>query len=206
MKSEPSVFVVDDDEGVRKGICLMIETAGIPCHAYESAEHFLEQYPPGKPGCLILDVNLPGLNGPELHEELNRRNIRLPVIFLTAHGDIPTTVRAMKEGAFDFLTKPVASKELIDRIREAFKWEDGQDDSNPKEQIFMTRISHLSEREKEVLPLAAAGMQNKEIAQQLGISHRTVEIHRINILKKTGYHNFVELARSYEACHHLIQK
>jgi FixJ family two-component response regulator len=203
MNTKPSVFVVDDDEGVRKSLCLMLETAGLPCHAYESAEHFLEHYPPGAPGCLILDVNMPGLKGPELQQELNRRKIRLPIIFLTAHGDIPTTVQAMKDGAFDFLTKPAVSKELINRVREALAMNDNQEGAK-REQDFLSRISRLSEREKNILPLVLAGIQNKEIAQQLGISHRTVEIHRINILKKTGYHNFVELARWYEAYRHLL--
>lgn len=205
MNSDPCIFVVDDDEAVRKGICLILETAGLPCLSYESAEHFLENIPHGSPGCLILDINMPGLNGPELQQELKRRNIRVPIIFLTAHGDIPTSVRAIKDGAFDFLTKPVASKELIRLIREALAKENDLESSIQKEQIFLNRIRRLSEREKEILTLAIAGMPNKEIAQQLGISYRTVEIHRINILKKTGYNNFVELARSYEAFHHLIQ-
>jgi FixJ family two-component response regulator len=204
MSNHPCVFVVDDDDAVREGICMIVETAGIPCQSYASAEHFLENYTQGRPGCMVLDVNLPGLNGPELQQELIRRQIRLPIIFLTAHGDIPTSVNAMKHGAYDFLIKPVASKELLTRIREALGHGHGIESNVQQEQLFLARIARLSEREKEILPFAVAGLPNKEIAQHLGISHRTVEVHRINILKKTGYHNFVELARSYEAYRHLI--
>jgi FixJ family two-component response regulator len=204
MNHAPCVFIVDDDEAVRNGICMIAETAGFVCQAYESAEHFLSDYTQDKPGCLILDVNLPGLNGPDLQQELIRRNIRLPIIFLTAHGDIPTTVRAMRNGAYDFLTKPVASNDLISRIGEAIGHDQNIQSNLQQEQLFLTRIALLSEREKEILPLAVAGLPNKEIAAQLGISHRTVEVHRISILKKTGSHNFVELARNYEAFRHLL--
>lgn len=204
MTIEPCVYVIDDDTPVREGLCMIIETAGFTCHCYDSAEHFLNDYNANMQGCLILDVNMPGLNGPELQQELIRRHIRLPIIFLTAHGDIPTSVRTIKNGAFDFLTKPVASKVLITRIQEALGHGQGIESNAQQEQLFLTRIARLSEREREILPFAVAGLPNKEIAQQLGISHRTVEVHRINILKKTGYHNFVELARSYEAYRHLI--
>ena len=117
MNVEPCVYVVDDDDAVRDGIGMLLEIAGINFQAFNSAEHFLEAYCPGKPSCLVLDINMPGLNGLELQEELNRREIQLPIIFLTAYGDVPTSVRAMKVGAVDFLIKPVPSEQLIERIQ-----------------------------------------------------------------------------------------
>ncbi len=198
MNAQPCVYIVDDDDAVRKGLSLVIENAGFTCHAFESAEDYLQCVSPENSGCLLLDVNLPGLNGHELQAELNRRNIALPIIFLSAYGDIPMTVSAIKAGAVDFLTKPVPSKLLVDRIQEVLAQGLDVSEKTKDEKSFRYLISRLTFREKEILPLAIAGISNKEIAQRLGISYRTVETHRIRILRKTGTVNFLELARLCE--------
>lgn len=198
MSFHPCVFIVDDDDAVRESLTLIIENAGLACLAFNSAEDFLKKINPNESGCLILDVNLPGLTGHELQTELNRRKNHLPIIFLSAYGDIPMTVRAMKAGAVDFLTKPVPSKVLIERIWAILDQESQLTEKIKVENDFQDRISQLTYREMEILPLAIAGIPNKEIALRLGISHRTVETHRIRILKKTGTVNFLELARLYD--------
>jgi len=198
MSFHPSVFIVDDDDAVRESLTLIIENAGLACQAFNSAEDFLKKINSNESGCLILDVNLPGLTGHELQTELNRRKNHLPIIFLSAYGDIPMTVRAMKAGAVDFLTKPVPSKVLIERIWAILDQESQLTEKIKVENDFQDRISQLTYREMEILPLAIAGIPNKEIALRLGISHRTVETHRIRILKKTGTVNFLELARLYD--------
>jgi FixJ family two-component response regulator len=200
MSAQLCVYIVDDDHAVRDALGLVLETAGLAYQTFESAEHFLENYCPGAPGCLLLDVNLPGLNGDELQTELIRRNINLPIIFLTAYGDIPMTVRAIKAGAADFLTKPVRNMLLIERIQEVLQNEIQMLEQAMTEQVLRTRLSGLSSRELEILPLVVAGHANKEIARHLGISHRTVEIHRARILTKTGTSNLLELVRFCEAC------
>lgn len=200
MSTEPCVYIVDDEYAVRDSLGLVMETAGLAYETFDSAEHFLQNYCPGKPGCLLLDVNMPGLSGHELHAELIRRNIQLPVIFLTAYGDIPMTVRAIKAGAVDFLTKPVPSKLLIERVQAVLQHEAQTYEQALAEQALCMRLNGLTSREMEIMSLVVAGHTNKEIARQLGISHRTVEIHRGRILKKTGATNLLELARLCEAC------
>ncbi|ESS71716.1 nodulation protein W [Methyloglobulus morosus KoM1] len=198
MTTAPCVYIVDDDGAVRNGLRMFLETAGLKCKTFADAEQFLAQYRPEGSGCLILDVNLPGLNGPQLQRELNRLKIRLPIIFLTAYGDIPMSVRAIQAGAVDFLTKPIQSDALIKRILEVLDQEAEKEISMDKEQGFHGLVNTLTEREMEILPLAIAGIPNKEIGHRLGISHRTVEVHRIRILKKTGCQNFLELSRLCE--------
>jgi len=200
MSTQPCVFIVDDDYAVRDSLGLVFKTAGLNYLTFENAEHFLETYSSGTPGCLLLDMNMPGLNGDELQAELIRRDIHLPIIFLTAYGDIPMTVRAMKAGAVDFLTKPVPSKLLIERVQTVLQHEALTQEQNREKQGLRERLSCLTFREMELLPLIAAGKSNKEIARQLDVSHRTIEIHRARVLKKTGATNLMELARLYEAC------
>jgi FixJ family two-component response regulator len=198
MSPMPKVFIVDDDAVVRECLGLIIKNAGIQFQSFSSAEDFLQLYTPGEQGCLLLDVNLPGLSGPELQVELQKLNITLPIIFLTAYGDIPMTVSAMKAGAVDFLTKPVPSKLLLERINAALKKDSKAHEITIAKQDFDHRLNKLTFREKEILPFAIAGLPNKEIGQQLGISYRTVEVHRIQILKKTETANFLELAHLFE--------
>jgi FixJ family two-component response regulator len=200
MNTQPCVYIVDDDYAVRDALGLVMETAGLAYQTFESAEDFLQNYCPGQPGCLLLDVNLPGLNGPELQAELTGRNIHLPIIFLTAYGDIPMSVRAIKAGAVDFLTKPVPSILLIERIQTVLQHEALLYEQHMAEHALCNRLNSLTARELEILPLVLAGHSNKEIARHICISYRTVEIHRSRILKKTGVTNLLELARLCEAC------
>lgn len=198
--NKPSVFIVDDDFVVRDSLTLLLETAGYTVKSFASAEAFLSACHPDCWGCLLLDLRMPGMKGNELQAELIRRNITLPVIFLTAYGDIPTTVQAMKTGAMDFLTKPVDAALLVQRVREAIRLCDQKQDKQEMAQELRERCACLTRREREVLALAASGMPNKEIATRLGISYRTVELHRSNIYQKTGTHGLLELARVAEGC------
>jgi FixJ family two-component response regulator len=200
MNIQPCIFIVDDDHAVRDALGLIMETAGLAYRAFESAEQFLQTYCPGQPGCLLLDVNLPGLNGHELQAELIRRNIHLPIIFLTAYGDIPMTVRAIKAGAVDFLTKPVPRKLLLERIEAVLQNEAMAHEHDIAKEAQCSCLNTLTARELEILPLVLAGHPNKIIAKHLGVSYRTIEIHRIRILKKTGTTNLLELANLCQAC------
>ncbi|MFA5982748.1 MAG: response regulator [Methylococcaceae bacterium] len=198
MTRRASIYIIDDDLAVREALCLIIENAGFNCQAFNSAEEFLSLYKPVEWCCLLLDVNLPGINGHELQAELSHRGINLPIIFLSAYANIPMTVRAIKSGAADFLTKPVPSKLLIERIESILLDYSQQQVQHTQNLDFRSRIKNLTLREMQVLPLVIAGHANKEIAQKLGISHRTVETHRARILKKTNTANFLELSRISE--------
>ena len=200
MNTQPCVFIVDDDFAVRDSLQLIMETAGLDYQAFDSAEHFLQSYCPDKLGCLLLDVNMPGMNGDELQAELIRRNIHLPIIFLTAYGDIPMTVRTIKAGAVDFLTKPVPRKLLLERIQDALQHASRIQEQALAEQALCNCLNSLTSRELEILPLVLAGHSNKEVARHIGISYRTVEIHRARILNKTGTTSLLELARLCETC------
>lgn len=199
MKSQPCVFIVDDDEAVRDGLAMVIETVGLACQTFENAERFLDNYDQTTPGCLVLDMNMPSMKGDELQAELILRNIHLPVIFLTAFGDIPTSVRTIKAGAVDFLTKPVKISQLIERIQTELLYAAQLQEQNKCTVDFRRRLNSLTPREMDILPLTVAGIPNKVIAQKLGISFRTVELHRTNILRKTGASNFLDLSHQCEA-------
>lgn len=192
MKS-PTVFIVDDDDAVRDGLGLLLETAGHHVQSFASAEAYLAEFDPSLPGCLLLDLNLPGLQGTQLQAELLRRGARIPVIFLSAHGDIPTTVRAIQAGALDFLTKPIEGGQLLEQVARAMEVDK---EHRTKRLVF----ERLSERERDVLELAVNGLPNKEIARILGISHRTVEVHRSRILLKTNTATVLELAALAKDC------
>jgi len=194
------VFVVDDDPAVRDSLAMLVRSAGWSVETYDRAASFLAAYRPGRRGCLILDVRMPGMGGPELQAELKRRKIDLPVIFLTAHGDIPTTVKAIKAGAMDFLTKPVNGAVLLERVRGAIAQSARLQSEALLSRTIQQRVAGLSAREREVMALAAAGHSNKMIAQRLGISFRTVEAHRAQVMNKTGAANVVELSRIAAAC------
>lgn len=200
MNTQACVFVVDDDDAVRDSLGLVFETEGLAYQTFGSAESFLESYCPGQPACLLLDVNMPGLDGHELQAELTRRQIQLPIIFLTAYGDIPMTVRAMKAGAVDFLTKPVSTELLIDRVQTALGLQIASFSQAVAAQVHCDRLSALTARELEIMGMVVGGLANKEIARHLGISYRTVEIHRARVMEKTGASNILELARFYESC------
>ena len=200
MSIQPCVFIVDDDYAVRDSLELVFEAAGLDYKAFENAEQFLQVYCPGTLGCLVLDVNMPSMNGDELQAELIRRNIHLPIIFLTAYADISMTVRTIKAGAIDFLTKPVSSKLLVERIEAVLQNEMQMHEQTIADQERCNRLNNLTPHELDILPLVLAGRSNKEIARHLGISHRTVEAHRIHILTKSGATNLLELVRLCDTC------
>lgn len=193
--STATVFIVDDDLAIRDSLSLMIEQEDIAVQAFESAEAFLEAYQSECRGCAIIDIRMPGMDGMKLHQVLNERNILLPVIFLTGHGDIPMSVHAMKVGAVDFLTKPVTREKLITTIKSAIRKSEFKLEEIANHQEALARLADLTDRERDVMLLAVQGLPNKHIARQLGISHRTVEIHKSKIMHKTGAINLLDLAR-----------
>jgi FixJ family two-component response regulator len=195
MIEHSKVFVVDDDPAVRDALTLLIEQEGLPVTAFDSAEAFLASCQGKCRGCVIVDLRMPGMDGIQLQQEIVRRGCPLPVIFLTAYGDIPTTVQAIKAGAVDFLTKPVTGAALMQSVLAALE-ESGRLQAQVESSSEATsRLAALTVREREVMVLAVEGHTNKEIARRLGISHRTVEIHRGRIMQKTETGTLLDLAR-----------
>jgi FixJ family two-component response regulator len=192
---DTTVFIIDDDAGIRDALSLMIEQENIAVQTFENAEAFFDTYQAECKGCAIIDIRMSGMNGMELHEALLKRNVLLPVIFLTGHGDIPMSVKAMKSGAIDFLTKPVTREKLIASVRTAIRESERLLSENTHHQEALSRLKELTSRERDVMLLAIQGQPNKNIARHLGISHRTVEIHKSKIMHKTGAENLLDLAR-----------
>jgi len=190
-----TVFIVDDDPAIRDSLTLMISQENFNVQTYASAEAFLSAIPSGGSGCIIIDIRMPGMDGMQLQEALSNSKPSLPIIFLTGHGDIPMSVRAMKAGALDFLTKPVTREKLMAAVRSAIRESQRMQSENVYQQDAISRIAELTDRERDVLKLAIQGYPNKEIARSLGISHRTVEIHKSKIMHKTGAVNLLDLAR-----------
>lgn len=193
--AEATVFIVDDDSAVRDSLMLMIEQEGIKVQTFCNGEDFLNACCNRAYGCAILDIRMPGMDGMQLQQELNLRNIRLPIIFLTGHGDIPLSVKAVKAGAVDFLTKPVTRENLLLSVRSAILESQRLITQMVNGEDAKSKLADLTEREREVMTLAVAGCPNKEIARRLGISHRTVEIHKSKIMHKTCAANLLDLAR-----------
>lgn len=190
-----TVFIVDDDEAVRSSLRLLLKSVGLPAVAYGSARDFLAAWDPEQPGCLVLDVRMPNMSGLELQEELNRRGAIIPVIFITGHGDIPMAVEAMQHGAFDFLQKPFRDQDLIDRIQRAIE-RDARNRAQLREKDrIRARYASLTPREREVLALVTAGKANKVMAGDLGVSQRTVEIHRARVMEKMEASSLAQLVR-----------
>jgi FixJ family two-component response regulator len=190
-----TVFIVDDDHAVRDALTLMIQQHGMTVEAFDSAEAFLAYCQPEHSGCAIIDMRMPGMDGLQLQQRLAQRDILLPVIFLTGHGDIPMSVKAIKAGAVDFLTKPVTREQLLASVQSALQLGQQMMVRHEHHQQATSRLKDLTERERSVLALAVVGHPNKEIARHLGISHRTVEIHKAHIMHKTGATNLLDLAR-----------
>ncbi|MDQ2639620.1 MAG: response regulator transcription factor [Pseudomonadota bacterium] len=196
MKDKPAtVFVVDDDAGVRSSIRLLLKSAGIPATPMGSAQEFLAAFDPAQPGCLVLDIRMPGMSGLELQQELNRRGAMLPVLFITGHGDVPMAVEAMQHGAFDFLQKPFRDQDLIDRIQKALLRDQDDRAALREHNQIRERLASLTMRERQVLDLLTQGKQNKVMAAELGISQRTVEIHRSHVMEKLGASSVAQLVR-----------
>jgi two-component system, LuxR family, response regulator FixJ len=196
MQQQPAtVFVVDDDEGVRNSLRFLLKSVGLATRIQSSAGEFLESYKQSQPGCLVLDVRMPGMSGLELQQQLNLRGATIPVIFITGHGDIPMAVEAMQHGAFDFLQKPFRDQDLIDRIQRALERDARGRKALSQHSQIRTRIESLTAREREVLALMTQGKPNKVMAAELGVSQRTVEIHRARVMEKSGAASLAQLVR-----------
>jgi FixJ family two-component response regulator len=192
------VFVVDDDSSIREAIKSLISLVGLRVETFETAQEFLQSKRPDVPGCVVLDVELPGLSGLDLQRELAAHGVKLPIIFITGHGDIPTSVRAMKAGALEFLTKPFHDQDLLDAIRQALERDRAARRHSKEIAELRERSDALTSRETEVMSLVVAGLLNKQIAAELGISEVTVKIHRGRVMNKMGAQSLAELVRMTE--------
>ncbi|MDD5057102.1 MAG: response regulator [Sideroxydans sp.] len=192
---QQTVFIVDDDEDLREALSLLMRSVGLRSETFASAKEFLHRLDPSVSGCLVLDIRMPGMSGMELQAELHNRHIRLPIVFLTGHGDVPRAVAAMKAGAFDFIQKPLEAHRLVISVMNAFRVERGAGSQPEVAAGNAEKLALLSERQMGVMRLLLEGKQNSEIADALCISIKTVEYHRAAIRKKLGVGNLSELFR-----------
>jgi len=197
----PTIYIVDDDDSMRRAITLLLRTVGYTAVAFTRPGEFLGKFDPNVHGCLVLDIRMPEMSGLEVQQQLNRAGAMLPVIFITGHGDIPMAVQAMKDGAFDFLTKPFRDQELLDRINTALKQDAENRAELEKHSDLRRRCESLTPREKEVFELIVDGKANKVVAIDLGLSERTVEIHRGNVMEKMGARSVAHLVKMYLTLH-----
>ena len=191
----PVVFVVDDDLAMREALQDLLASVGMDVRVFASTQEFMQAQRPDAPGCLVLDVRLPGASGLSFQEELPRAGVDLPVIFITGHGDIPMTVRAMKAGAVEFLSKPFRDQELLDAIDAAIERHRAQRRERALVAALRQRYAALTQREREVMALVSAGRVNKQIASELGISEATVKVHRGQIMRKMQTTSLAQLVR-----------
>jgi FixJ family two-component response regulator len=198
MKQDPVVFVIDDDRMIRDGLQGLIRSVGLRVETFASAQDFLAVKRPDVPACLVLDVRMPGVSGLDLQLKLSEAGIHIPIIFITGHGDIPMSVRAMKEGAYEFLTKPVRGQDLLDAIQKAIASDRERRKEREELNEVRERFNTLTPREKEVLNLVVAGLLNKQIADQLGMSELTVKTHRAHVMEKTNAESLAHLVRMSE--------
>jgi len=196
---QPTVFVIDDHADVRDGVKQLVESVGLRCEAFTSAKEFLERRPTNGPGCLVLDVRLPGMSGLELQSQLAREPGGIPIIMLTGYGDIPMAVRAMQAGAMTFLTKPAAEQELLDAINAAIEKDRARLDAELQLRGLRERYDSLTDRERQILPLIIAGLLNKQIAAEVNLSEVTVKVHRAKLMAKLNAKSLPELVRMAKA-------
>jgi RNA polymerase sigma factor (sigma-70 family) len=206
MTVAPIVFIVDDDPSVRSSLKFLLSTVGLQAEGFESADAFLLKNLPDAPSCLVLDVRLPGLSGLDFQRELAAKNIRIPVIFLTGHGDIPMSVQAMKGGAVEFLTKPFRDQDLLDAIGIALERDRARRDQERERVTLRRRYDSLTAREKEVISMVAAGMLNKQIADRLGTAESTVKVQRSRATEKMRAESLVDLIRMIEKIEGPLEK
>jgi len=193
---EPTVFIIDDDEAYRDSVCELVSSVGIATETFSSALAFLEAFDPERPGCLVLDVRMARMSGLALQERLAAMGARIPIVFISGHGDIAMAVKAVKDGAVDFVQKPYREQQLLDAVDEALRRDARQREPvNDPQDVLAERGATLTEREREVMQLALKGLPSKLIAKDLGISHRTVEQHRSRLLEKLGVGSINELMR-----------
>jgi RNA polymerase sigma factor (sigma-70 family) len=198
MTGAPIVFVVDDDPSVRSSLKFLLSTVGLQVESFASADAFLQKKAPDAASCLVLDVRLPGLSGLDFQRELAAKNTRIPIIFLTGHGDIPMSVRAMKAGAVEFLTKPFRDQDLLDAVRIALERDRARREQDKEVVILQQRFDSLTSREQEVISMVVSGMLNKQIADQLGTAESTVKVQRSRAIEKMHAESLVDLIRMME--------
>ena len=191
----PKVFIVDDDEAVRESLALLLDSIGQQCGSFTSAVDFLHNYNQDMAGCIVLDIRMPGMNGLELQKKLNEISSILPIIFVTGHGDVPMAVEAMQHGAVDFIQKPYREQDLLDKINQALALDEKQRQALQERHSIVEKLESLTPREKEVMEMMVDGKANKVIAIDLGISQRTVEIHRARVMEKMETHSLAHLVK-----------
>jgi two-component system response regulator FixJ len=194
----PIVYLVDDDEAVRDSLGMLFKSIGLVHEAYASALDFLQRYDPKRQSCLVADIRMPGLSGLELQQRLNDQRAEIPVIFITGHGDVPMAVTAMKSGAADFIQKPFRDQDLIDRINKALARDGERRKGRAEEDDIRRRIALLTPREREVMERVVRGQANKVIAMDLGVSQRTVELHRARVMRKVRLRSVAELVHAID--------
>ena len=199
------IYVVDDDAYVRQGLENLLRSVGLQVETFVSVNEFLKGVRPDSPGCLVLDVRLPGLNGLDFQVELRRSNINMPVVFITGHGDIPMTVRAMKAGAVEFLTKPIHEQDFLDAVRLALDRDQTQRNTARIVAELWARFESLTAREREVVTLVTSGKLNKQVAAAIGVSEITVKVNRRNAMKKLGARSLADLVRIVDSVSARIQ-
>jgi FixJ family two-component response regulator len=195
---EPVVFVVEDDESVRRALTNLFQSVGLEVELFGSASEMLENRLPDVASCLVLDVRLPGLSGLDFQTELARAKIHIPIIFMTGHGDIPMTVKAMKGGAVDFLTKPFRDQDMLDAVLAAIEQDRKRRETDKKIANFQALLETLTPREREIFSMVSSGLMNKQIAAELGLAEITVKIHRGHIMKKMGAKSLLDLVMKAE--------
>jgi FixJ family two-component response regulator len=196
-RKRATVYIVDDDDGMRRALSVLMSTVGYSPVTFERPAEFLKKLDPNQPGCLVLDVRMPEMSGLEVQQQLNRSGSMLPVILITGHGDIPMAVQAMKDGAFDFLQKPFRDQDLLDRINGALKQDAENRETVERHADLKRRSESLTPREREVMALVVDGRANKVIAIDLGLSERTVEIHRANVMEKMQARSVAHLVKMH---------
>lgn len=192
---QPTVFVVDDEASIRNSLKWLLESVRVPVQTFESGHDFLAAHTDDRRGCIVLDVRMPGMSGLEIMKRLHNRGVRTPIIFLSAHGDVPMAVQALKDGAFDFLEKPYNNQRFLDCVQSALEHDTLNRLHQNADEDLLERLKNLTAREREIINLVVAGKSNKETAQSLGISHKTVEAHRGRLMTKMGASSLVDLVR-----------
>jgi two-component system response regulator FixJ len=195
INNKQTIYIIDDDEGIRDGLEMLLDSIGLHSHSFDSGTAFIKAYNEKMSGCIVLDIRMPKMSGLELQRKLKDLKCLLPIIFITGHGDIPMAVEAMRLGAIDFIRKPFNEQELIDRINEALKFDDKQHEKTQNKLNDESNLESLSHRERQVFELVADGAMNKMIAADLGISERTVEVHRSHVMEKLNVRTLAQLVR-----------